>query len=78
VKAEVDHLGDPVIDDQAVHQRHLPEGIVDLGGLGDLRKVFEQRRFLQVDIEGRDGAVFQEQEFAQQPRQQRLADQRAG
>ena len=35
VKAEIDHLGDAVIDDQAVHQRHLAEGIVDLGGLGD-------------------------------------------
>src|SRR6202522_1472647 len=30
--AEIDHLGDAVINDQAVHQRHFSEGIVDLGG----------------------------------------------
>ena len=54
VETEIDHLGDAVIDDQPVHQRHLAEGIDDLGGLGHLRQVFEQRRLFQVDVEGGD------------------------
>ncbi len=37
MEAEVDHLGDPVIDDQAVHQLHLAVGVDDVGGLGGLR-----------------------------------------
>ena len=78
VKTEIDHLGDPVIDDQAVHQRHFSVGVVDLGGLGDIREIIEQRRFFQIDVECDDLAVFQQQEFGQLPRDQRLAHQRAG
>jgi len=77
MKTEIDHLGDPVIDDQAVHQRHFSVGIVDLGGLGDIGQIIEQRRLFQIDVECDDLAVFQQQEFGQQPRDQRLADQRA-
>ena len=44
-------FGDAVVDDQAVHQLHLAEGVVDLGGLGQLRQVVEQRRLFQIDVE---------------------------
>ncbi len=78
MEAEIDHLGDAVVDDQAVHQLHLAEGVDDVGGLGDLGEIFEQRGLLQIDVEGGHRAVLEQQEFAEQPRGQRLADLRAG
>src|SRR5207237_3862521 len=78
VKAQIAHFAEPVIDDDAVHQLHLAEGVHDIGGFGDVRQIFEQRRLLQVEVEGRHIAVLEQQEFAEQPRDQRLADLRAG
>ena len=77
MKAEIDHLANSVIDDDAIHQSHLAKGVVDLGGFGDPGQIFDQRRLFEVDVECRHVAVFQQQEFAQLPRNQRLADQRA-
>ena len=78
VEAEIDHFGDAVVDDQPVHELHLAVGVRDVGRLGDARQVFEQRRFLQIDVEGGHPAVLQQQELAHQSREQRLADQRTG
>ncbi len=78
VKAEVDHLGDAVIDDQAVHQLHLAVGVGDIGRLGHPRQILEQGRLLQIDVERGHHAVLEQQEFAQEPRKQRLADHRSG
>ena len=77
VKAEIDDLGFSIVDDQPVHQLHLAVGVVDLRRLGEPRQVIEQRRLLQVEIEGSYRSIFQQQEFTQQPRNHRLADERA-
>src|ERR1700722_15003743 len=78
METEVDPLGDAVIDDHAVHQRHLAEGVVDFGRLGNVGQIFQERRLLQIDVEGGHFAALQQQKFAQQTRNQRLSDQRAG
>jgi len=78
MEAEVDHLGEVVVMDQLVHQLHLPERVVDRRGFGDARMKIDQRRFVEVDIVGCDDAAMRDQEFAQHPRHQRLADLGAG
>jgi hypothetical protein len=62
----------------SVHQFHLAKGVDDISGLGDLRQVVEERRLFQVDVERVHGAVLEQQEFAQQARDQGLADLRTG
>ncbi len=78
MKAEVDHLADAVIDDQPLHQVDLAERVHDVSGLGDAGQEVDQRGFLQIEVEAHDVVPLQQQEFRQQPRQQGLADKRAG
>ncbi len=77
MEPEVDHLGDAVIGDQPIHQRHLAEGVVDPGGLRHIRQVVEQRRLTKIDIERRNRAALQQQELREQPRDHGFAYRRS-
>ena len=74
--AEIDDLGDAVVGDQPVEQRHLPVDVADRRRGGVLGQELRQRVLAGVEIEAGDGAALVQMKVDEQPRQQRLADAR--
>jgi hypothetical protein len=71
--AEVDHLGEAVIHDQAVEQRHLVPDVRQIGDGVQARDAIPQPVPARIEIEGDGLAAVEAKKVDEQPRQEGLA-----
>ena len=78
VKAEIEHLGDAVIVDQAVHQLHLAVGVETSAVSVTRGRYSSSDGSFRLMSKPATVPFFSSRNSAQQPREQRLADERTG